>query len=78
MPYSIRKLPKKDLYRVYNTKTKEIHSYGTSLENAKKQVKLLHMIDAGVPLKGGAITQSEKIKIAEDVVVDFWSVLKLL
>lgn len=50
MPYSIRKLPNKDLYRVYNTKTKEIHSYGTTLENAKKQIKLLHMVDAGVPL----------------------------
>lgn len=50
MPIVYRKLPNKDLYRVYNTKTKEIHSYGTTLENAKKQVRLLHMIDAGVSL----------------------------
>jgi len=50
MPYSIRKLPNKNLYRVYNTKTKAIHSYATTLENAKKQIKLLHMVDAGVPL----------------------------
>jgi DNA adenine methylase len=41
MPYSIRKLPNQDLYRVYNTGTKEIHSYATTLENAKKQVNLL-------------------------------------
>lgn len=41
MPYIIRKLPKKDLYRVYNKETKEIHSYGTTLDNAKKQVNLL-------------------------------------
>jgi DNA adenine methylase len=41
MPYSIRKLPNKDLYRVYNTETKVVHSYATTLENAKKQVNLL-------------------------------------
>jgi hypothetical protein len=64
MPYNFRKLPNKNLYRVYNTKTKEVHSYGTTLENAKKQIKLLNMIDAGVPLKkelqGGAITDIDK------------------
>jgi len=51
MPYLMRKLPKQDLYRVYNAKTKEVHSYGTTLENAKKQITLLNMIDAGVPLQ---------------------------
>jgi hypothetical protein len=51
MPYSIRKLPNQDLYRVFNTQTKVIHSYSTTLENAKKQVTLLNMVDAGVPLK---------------------------
>ena len=49
----MRKLPKQDLYRVYNAKTKEVHSYGTTLENAKKQITLLNMIDAGVPLTKG-------------------------
>jgi len=42
MPYAIRKLPKQNLYRVYNKETKAIHSYGTTLENAKKQVALLN------------------------------------
>jgi hypothetical protein len=51
MPYSIRKLPNQDLYRVYNKQTKVIHSYSTTLANAKKQVTLLNMVDAGVPLK---------------------------
>lgn len=62
MPYTIRKLPNQDLYRVYNSKTKEVHSYATTLENAEKQVKLLHMVDAGVPLKkqGGAITDIDR------------------
>jgi len=65
MPYSIRKLPKKDLYRVYNTQTKEVHSYATTLENAKKQVKLLHMVDAGVPLKkqGGSIRNPKLLEL---------------
>lgn len=61
MPYTIRKLPDKNLWRVYNTETKEIHSYGTSLENAKKQVKLLHMVDAGIELKGGNIEEDGKL-----------------
>ena len=43
MPYIIRKLPKKDLYKVYNKETKKVHSYATTLENAKKQVSLLYM-----------------------------------
>jgi hypothetical protein len=51
MPLVMRKLPNQDLYRVYNPKTKEIHSYGTTLENAKKQITLLNMIDAGVTLQ---------------------------
>lgn len=50
----MRKLPKKDLYRVYSDIDGTIHSYGTTLENAKKQITLLNMIDAEVPtLKKG-------------------------
>ena len=60
MPYDIRKLPNQELYRVYNKQTKAVHSYATTLENAKKQVKLLHMIDAGVELKGTGITAIDK------------------
>jgi len=71
MPYNFRKLPNQDLYRVYNTETKEIHSYGTTLENAKKQIKLLNMIDAGVPLKKGKGIDNPELyeeakKIADD------------
>ena len=60
MPYDIRKLPNQELYRVYNKQTKAVHSYATTLENAKKQVKLLHMVDAGVELKGTGITAIDK------------------
>lgn len=45
MPYKIRKLPNKNLYRVYNSETGEIHANGTSKQNAEKQVRLLYMIE---------------------------------
>ncbi len=45
MPYKIRKLPNKNLYSVKNILTGEIKSNGTSLQNAKKQVKFLHAIE---------------------------------
>jgi hypothetical protein len=41
MPYVIRKLPKKDEYKVYNKETKVVHSKHTTLANAKAQVRLL-------------------------------------
>ena len=44
MPYSIRKLPNKPLYRVRNKDTGEIHSYGTTLNKAKAQVRLLESL----------------------------------
>jgi hypothetical protein len=47
MPYTIRKLPNQNLYKVYNTETKSIHSYATTLENANKQVKLLLQKEGG-------------------------------
>lgn len=47
MPYFIRKLPNKDLYRVYQ-KGGIIKSHGTTLEKAKAQVRLLHMKETNV------------------------------
>jgi hypothetical protein len=43
MPYIIEKIGR--VYRVINPITHVIHSKGTTLTKAKKQVKLLHMID---------------------------------
>ena len=43
MPYAIRKLPNKNLYKVYNKDTKTVYSHAATKENAQKQVKLLHM-----------------------------------
>ena len=44
MPYILRKITNKDLYKVINSKTKEVHSNGSSLEDAKKQIKILENI----------------------------------
>lgn len=47
MPYKIRKLPNKDLYRVYNSKTKKVHSKSTSKEKAIAQLKFLRGLEHG-------------------------------
>lgn len=51
MPYKIRKLPDKNEYKVFNKKTGVVHSKGSTLANAKKQITLLNMVDHNVPLK---------------------------
>jgi len=45
MPFKIRKLRNKDLYQVKNTKTGEVHSKHSTLQDAKKQVRLLYMLE---------------------------------
>lgn len=42
MLFTIRKLPNQRFYKVFNNKTKKVHSYRTTLKNAKKQVRLLY------------------------------------
>jgi len=51
MAYKIRKLPNKPEYKVFNKLTGVVHSNSSTLQNAKKQVTLLNMIDHNVPLK---------------------------
>lgn len=45
MSFKVRKLRNKDLYQVKNTKTNEVHSKHSTLKNAKKQVRLLYMLE---------------------------------
>lgn len=45
MPYSIRKVPKKPCYRVYNKKTKKVFAKCATLENAEKQIRLLRALE---------------------------------
>ena len=44
MPYTIRKVNKKDCYRLKNTKTKKVFSKCTSRVLAKRQLRLLNAI----------------------------------
>ncbi len=45
MPYTIRKVPKRNCYRVKNKKTRRVLSKCTSKSKAKKQVRLMYAID---------------------------------
>lgn len=45
MPYSIRKVPKKSCFKVYNKKTKRVSAKCTTKTRAKKQVRLLNAIE---------------------------------
>lgn len=45
MPYTCRKVPKKNCYRVMNKKTKKVFAKCTSKSNAKKQMRLLRAIE---------------------------------
>ena len=47
MPYLIKKIKNKNLYKVINKETGDIKSKHTTLENAKKQIKLLNGIKHG-------------------------------
>jgi len=44
MPYTLRKMPKKKCYRVYNRKTKRVFAKCTSKTRAKKQLRLLRSL----------------------------------
>ncbi len=44
MPYTLRKVPRKDCYRVKNTKNKRIMSKCTTKEKGTKQIRLLRGI----------------------------------
>jgi hypothetical protein len=45
MPYSLRKVPNKKCYRIRNRYTKRVFAKCTSLEKAKKQLRLLRAIE---------------------------------
>jgi hypothetical protein len=45
MPFKIRKIRGTKKYKVYNAKTRKVHSKGTSLKKAKAQVRFLYMME---------------------------------
>jgi len=44
MPFKLRKVNSRNCYKVFNAKTKRIHSKCTSKAKAKKQLQLLRAI----------------------------------
>jgi len=45
MPYSIRKLPGKNLYRVRKLENGKVLAKATTLKKAKAQIRLLYMMN---------------------------------
>lgn len=43
MPYKIVKVPHKNCFKVYSIDSGRVHAKCSTLENAKRQVRLLHM-----------------------------------
>jgi len=49
MPWVIRKVKNQNLYSVKNKETGQVHSFGTTKENAIKQVRLLYLLERKSP-----------------------------
>lgn len=47
MPYTLRKLPNQNKYRVRNSQTGEVRAHATTLAKAKAQVRLLNAVEHG-------------------------------
>ncbi len=45
MPYSMRKMPNKQCYRVYNKKSRRVFAKCTSKKRATRQIRLLRSIE---------------------------------
>lgn len=60
MPYTIRKVRNKDCYKVVNKINDRIHAKCSTLENAKKQKRLLDAIDHGFKPKSSKKKKSKK------------------
>lgn len=62
MPYKSRKIKGKNLYKVYNSVTGKIHSYGTTLDKAKAQIRLLNSIEGEGSRQGREIVPAETLQ----------------
>lgn len=62
MPYKIRKVRNKSCYKVYKPKTKKVFAKCSTLENAKKQVRLLTAIENNVVFRKKIITSNKTRK----------------
>jgi hypothetical protein len=62
MPYKLRKIRGKDLYKVINSETGEVKSSGSTKEDAKAQLRLLR----GLEKKGGALQADQIQEVLEN------------
>ncbi len=62
MPYKIRKVRNKSCYKVYKPKTKKVFAKCSTLENAKKQVRLLTAIENNAVFRKNIITSNKTRK----------------
>jgi len=62
MPYKIRKVRNKSCYKVYKPKTKKVFAKCSTLENAKKQVRLLTAIENNAVFRKKIITSNKTRK----------------
>jgi hypothetical protein len=63
MPYKIVKNRGKNTFRVINSKTKKIKAKSTTLKKAKKQVRLLYLLERNPNFKTKTIKLRKKNKI---------------
>ena len=61
MPYVIQPEPHTGKYRVINSITKKVHSYGTSKQRAEAQIRLLNAIEHGAQIKKHNLDQKKNI-----------------
>jgi hypothetical protein len=62
MPYIITEGDKPNSYMVRNHHTGKVHSFGSTLENAKKQLKVLEHLQAEEHFEGAGLLYNEKKK----------------
>ena len=62
MPYGIRKIRGKNLYKVFNTETREVKSHGSTKQDAKAQLRLLRSLEK----KGGALQADQLQKVIQN------------
>lgn len=61
MPYSLRKIRGKNIYKVYNNISGKIHSKGTTQDKAKAQIRLLNSLE-GEGQNQGRIIPAETLQ----------------
>jgi len=60
--YGMRKIRGKDLYKVFNTETREVKSHGSTKQDAKAQLRLLRSLEK----KGGALQADQLQKVIQN------------